>query len=172
MLRKIAQDILFSNQHQLFFVALHFSGGVFVVQDMLARLEGGLHKRLLLDLLLRIPIVDKVTRAHGEDLSFPGFLSRGVRNDNAAGALLAWLAGSDQDPIVQRLLISSRTSFPSRVECTSAVRTTHQHAMTAQRLMSLSLMTITLSEGTPKCTVPTGYPAAWYLAKYVPRSEC
>jgi ABC-type spermidine/putrescine transport system permease subunit I len=43
--------------------------------------------------------------------------------------------------------------------------------MTAQRLMSLSLMTITLSEGTPKCTVPTGYPAAWYLAKYVPRQN-
>jgi hypothetical protein len=161
MLRKIAR-ILFSNQHQLFFVALHFSGGVFVVQNMLARLEGGLHKRLLLDLLLRIPIVDKVTRAHGEDLSFPGFLSRGVRNDNAAGALLAWLAGSDQDPIVQR---------PTRGVYQRCPHYTSARYDGSETHLPL-LMTSTLSKGTPKCTVPTGYPAAWYLAKYVPRSEC
>lgn len=102
-LGKNAQDILFTNQHQLFFVALHFSGGVFVVQDMLAGLEGGLHKYLLLDLFLRTTVLNKMTWPHGENLSFPRFLLRGLRNDNAAGTLLAWLAASDQDPIVQRL---------------------------------------------------------------------
>ena len=75
-LQQITQDILFTNQHQLFIVALHFSGGVFLVQDMLARLEGGLHKRLCLDLLLRILVFDQASSAHGEHFSFLRFILR------------------------------------------------------------------------------------------------
>src|SRR5690242_21922424 len=87
-LLKIAQDILFTNEHQCFIVALHCSGSVFIVQDMLARLEGGLHKGLLLDLFLRILVLDEATSTHGEDLSFLRPFLRGLRDNNAAGALL------------------------------------------------------------------------------------
>src|SRR5687768_7146911 len=97
-----AQDILFTNQHQLFIVAIHFCGGVFFVQDLLTRLKGGLHKCLLLDFLLRVLILDQATSPHSEDFSFLRSLLRGVWNDNAAGSLLARLATSDQYPIVQR----------------------------------------------------------------------
>src|SRR5690348_3779525 len=96
------QDILFTNQHQLFLVTLHFFGGVLFVQDMLAGLEGGLHKGLFFDLLLRVLVLDQAPCPHGEDFSFHRFLLRGVRNDNTAGALLLRLSGPDQYPIVQR----------------------------------------------------------------------
>src|SRR3989337_1775449 len=97
---KTAQDLLFSNHHDLLTFKGDPSRSIFFVHDPVAGLEHGLDKRLLNHLPFLILFLLKPSLPDGQDLPFLGPFPCHVGNHNPAGRLLLWFSGLNHGPIL------------------------------------------------------------------------